>query len=178
MKPARDFSTSNFNVFVLTHMLFCGWLFATASLAAATPPPLTDQYGDTDALNNYKNAPVLAIVVNVRKLRWVGRWEESLRSSLPNLESIRIADITDEPPPTVEKVIDLLQTRVPPGVPVLIDMDNSWANTYSLDTNEPCLLLFDADQQLVSVFRGRPKGALLEEVLNALADYFPAEKQT
>ena len=149
-------------------------LIALLSTAHAAPPALPDQFGNSDSLANYDGTAVLAIVVNVRKLRWVGKWEEALRPTLPELVSIRVADITDKPPPTHEKVVGLLQKRVPPEVPVLIDMDNSWATTYELDTKEPCLLLFDADHQLVAEFRGRPKGKLVEEVIAALDNYFPA----
>jgi len=97
-----------------------------------------------------------------------------ISATLIDTSSGKVADITDKPPPTHEKVVGLLQKRVPPEVPVLIDMDNSWATTYELDTKEPCLLLFDADHQLVAEFRGRPKGKLVEEVIAALDNYFPA----
>lgn len=148
------------------------WLCLFGLTAQAAPPPLPDQFGNTDSLGNYAGKPVLAIVVNVRKLRWVGRWEESLRATLPGLVSVRVADITDEPPPEQEKVVELLQKRVPPEVSVLIDMDNTWASTYELDTKEPCLVLFDANQNIVARFRGRPKGKLVDEVLDTLNDYF------
>lgn len=144
------------------------------SAANAAPPELPDQFGNSDSLTAYEGTPLLAIVVNVRKLRWVGKWEEALRKETPALVSIRIADITDEPSPSQDKVVELLEKRVPPNVPVLIDMDNTWAETYGLDTTEPCLLLFDHEQNIVAQFRGRPKGALVSDVQNAIAPYFAA----
>ncbi|MGI9290879.1 MAG: hypothetical protein ACR2QG_06345 [Gammaproteobacteria bacterium] len=140
--------------------------------AQAAPPALPDQFGNEDSLGNYPGESVLAIVVNVRKLRWVGKWEAALRKEMPGLLSIRVADITDQPPPEQDKIVELLQKRVPPNVPILIDMSNTWATTYELDTDEPCLLLFDADHNVVAQFRGRPKGKLKDEVQTALGQYF------
>ena len=68
--------------------------------AWAQPPALTDQYGNNGSLNDYSGQTVLAIVASGRKLRQIKGWEEGLRKDYPQLVSLRVADITDEPRPT------------------------------------------------------------------------------
>ena len=36
----------------------------------------------------------------------------------------------------------------------------------------------DTDQSVVTSFRGRPKGALVDEVIETLGEYFPASGET
>jgi hypothetical protein len=67
---------------------------------------------------------------------------------------------------------------VPEDISVLIDLKSYWAGYYSLDTNEPCLVLLDSDHSVVAKFRGRPKGELVNDVINALRDYFPAADES
>ena len=152
-------------------------LFACAAAhgAESEPPPmLQDQYGQNSGLGDYSGAAVLAIVTTPRKLRWIGKWEAAIRADIPELRSIRIADVTDQPTPEYQKVADILRQRVPENISVLIDIENHWAGYYSLDTNEPCLVLLDSNHSVVAKFRGRPKGELVDDVINALRDYFPA----
>lgn len=149
-----------------------------AGAANAAPGMLRDQFGNSDGLVNYKGMPVLAIVVTTRKLRWIGRWEEALRAEIPQLTSIRIADVSDEPPPDYAAVAELLLKHAPAGISVLIDLQNLWAKSHALDTDEPCLVIFDADQNLVAKFRGRPKAKLVNEVLAALRPYYPLAKES
>lgn len=159
-------------------LLVCTGLFAWASLAIAEPPALPDQFGNTGGLNDFSGKPVLAIVSSRRKLRWIGEWEKALRPEIPQLNSIRIADITDQPRPNTDKVAEILRQRAPDTVSILIDLQNHWATAYELDTSEPCLILFDSDHKVVTKFRGRPKGELVNEVMTALRDYFPAQAES
>ena len=55
----------------------------------------------------------------------------------------------------------------------MIDLDNEWATEYALDTSEPCLLLFDAQGNVMAQFRGRANKTRLAEVSAALARVAP-----
>jgi len=147
----------------------------TALPALAAPPALPDQFGNPVALTDFSGQPVLVIVTSERQLRQLQRWEKKLRAQLPGLISMRVADIVSEPKPTQQQVADKLIKHAPAEVSVAIDMDNIWATAYLLDTGEPCLLIFDANEQIVNEFRGRPGKKLTAEVLDALAPYFLTE---
>ncbi len=149
------------------------WLTST-SAGAASPSALQDQYGINGSLSDFTGQPVLAIITSRRKLPWMGRWEKAIRPELPQLNSIRIADITDKPQPTEARIAEMLRKRAPENVSILIDLQNQWASIYELDTTEPCLVLFNSDHKVVAKFRGRPKGELMNEVMTALRSYFPA----
>jgi hypothetical protein len=136
-----------------------------AGSAAALPPALPDQLGGSAALTDLPPGPVLVIVVNVRRLRHVQRWEEALRAALPDLQSLRVADVAQEPKPQLADVAGTLARRAPAGVPILIDLDNAWARQFELNTREPCLLLFDSGRELVAHWRGRARAELVSEVL-------------
>ncbi len=157
-------------------------LLCTTAIANATDtdrtPALPDQYGSPVELSDFSDQAVLAIVVSTRKLVWIRRWEAAIRAELPGLVSIRVADVSDQPPPSYADVADVLRKRAPEGVSVLIDMQNHWAKNYDLDTSETCLVLFDSNHDVVAKFRGRPKGELVEEVMDALRAYFPTAAQT
>jgi hypothetical protein len=146
--------------------------------AAAQPIALPDQNGELIGLADYQaqhpDQAVLAIVVSGRKLRLVKGWEEGLRESYPQLVSMRVADIKDEPRPSQDQVAEKLRKRAPENVSILIDLENRWATDYGLDTEEPCLLLFDSQGKLVAQFRGRASKARLGEVSAALAKWLPA----
>jgi hypothetical protein len=153
-------------------------LFCAAAATAEPPPALQDQFGDSTSLNDFSGQAVLAITASSRKLRWIGRWERTIRAELPELVSIRIADITDEPRPTEAKVAEMLRKRAPENISILIDLQNYWASTYELDTSEPCLVLFDSEHNVIAKFRGRPKGELVDEVMTALRIYFPVAAES
>ena len=146
--------------------------------AAAQTIALPDQNGELISLADYQaqhpDQAVLAIVVSGRKLRLVKGWEEGLRESYPQLVSMRVADIKDEPRPSQDQVAEKLRKRAPENVSILIDLENHWATNYGLDTEEPCLLLFDRDGKLVAQFRGRASKARLAEVSAALATWLSA----
>ena len=166
---------------MIARLLILFGLF-TCTLAYGTelqqPPMLQDQYGQNSGLGDYTGEAGLAIGVTPRKLRWIGRWEETIRAEMPGLISIRIADVTERPPPEHKKVADMLRKKVPEDISVLIDLQSNWANHYTLETSEPCLVLFDSDHHVVAKFRGRPKGELVNDVMDALRDYFPAADES
>lgn len=149
-------------------------LLAVTAAVAAAPPALPDQFGGSASLNDYAGRPVLVIVASGRKLRWIGQWEKTLRAKVPELVSLRVADISDDPKPAETEVAAVLRERAPPGISILIDMQNQWATTFQLDTREPCLLLFDGEHKVVAQFRGRPRDPLFTEVVTALRVQFPA----
>jgi hypothetical protein len=134
---------------------------------------LADQYGESGGLEDYAGQPVLVIVASGRKLRHIKGWEKGLRKDYPQLLSLRIADITDEPRPTYEQVAKKLLKRVPEDVSIIIDLDNLWATEYGLDTDEACLLLFDAHGKVMAQFRGRANNARLAEVSAAITSIVP-----
>jgi hypothetical protein len=154
-------------------LLVVAALFSSPLLAV--PDPLADQFGQLVSLAAFGQEPVLAIVASGRKIRHMEGWERGLREQYPDLVSVRVADIDDEPRPTYERVAVLLRDKAPPDVSVMIDLDNLWAEEYSLDTREPCLLLFNASGELVGEFRGRPNKKRIAEVLAALAEVLPAD---
>jgi len=156
----------NFRTALILLCLYCAGGHAETAL-------LPDQYGQTGGLSNYPNQPLLVIVVTGKKLRWIGRWEKQLRAQLPELVSVRVADINDQPPPSLEQVSSRLRKHVPENVSILIDMNSSWANKYKLDTNEPCLLILDDKHQLTAQFRGRPNSDLVAQVIAGLRVYYP-----
>jgi hypothetical protein len=140
--------------------------------AWGAPAALPDQNGSLLSLADYPGEALLVIVVSGRKLRHIKKWEQTLRSDFPDLVSLRVADITDDPRPTAEQVADKLRKRAPADVSVLIDLDNTWATEYQLDTTEPCLLLFDSDHAVVAQFRGRANRDNSAAVIASLQAYF------
>jgi hypothetical protein len=68
----------------------------------------------------------------------------------------------------------MLRKHAPPGISILVDMQNQWATAFDLDTGEPCLVLLDSEHKVVMKFRGRPRGTLVTEVITALGPLFPA----
>ena len=119
---------------------------------------------------------VLVIVVKARKAQHIERWEKALRAELPDLVSLRVIDVTGDPQPKYEQVAEKMRKRAPEDVSILIDMGNHWALEYELDTNEPCLLIIDANQQLVATFRGRAKKSRVAEVKAALQPWFATQE--
>jgi hypothetical protein len=145
----------------------------TACLPAwSAPAALPDQNGGSLSLADYPGQAVLVIVVSGRKLRHIKKWEQTLRSDFPDLVSLRVADITDDPRPTTEQVATKLRKRAPADVSVLIDLANTWATEYELDTTEPCLLLFDGNHAVVAQFRGRANRDNSAAVIASLQAYF------
>jgi glucose/arabinose dehydrogenase len=116
---------------------------------------LRDQYGGRAGLAGQRGQPVAVIVVNVRRLGGIQRWQEELGNAHPDLAWLRIGDIDEPGPVDLDRVADTLRRRVPPGVPVLMDPERHWARGLDLDTAQPTVLLFGADGQLAGQWRGR-----------------------
>ena len=154
-------------------LLLCALLLAGGMAAHAAPAPLPDQNDQLLSLADYPDQTVLAIVVSGRKLRHIKKWEEGIRKVYPQLTSVRIADITDDPRPSQEQVAEKLRKRAPADVRIMIDIENLWATEYQLDTSEPCLLLFDDNGQVIAKFRGRANKDRLNEVMVVLAEIYP-----
>ena len=151
-------------------------LWATAATSA--PPKLPDQFGELYDLSAYTSEPVVLIFAPTRKLRWIGKWEKALRAELPELKSLRIADIRDEPKPDIDDVAATLKKRAPKDVSILIDIDNLWATIYQLDTEEPNVVLLNSNHEVVEIFRGRPKRDLLSRTLITVTPYFAPSDAT
>ena len=136
--------------------------------AADLPGPLPDQYGAEIMAPAERNQPLLVIVTQARKARHIERWEQALRKTHPELLSMRVADITGNPKPGIKRVSQKLRQQAPAEVSILIDKDNLWAQTYDLDTREPCLLIFDPQNHLTARLRGRANKKNVAAVIEAL----------
>jgi len=125
---------------------------------------LRDQYGNTNSLLRQRGSAVVAVVVSVKRLAMIERWERDLSERVPGIRFLNIADLPDDVPVDTGRTAATLRKRVPDGVPVLMDADRRWATSYGLDTGLPNLLVFDADGRLLARFRGRWTDELAAEV--------------
>jgi len=151
-------------------------LLLPLTLPAAEPLPpgladlsLSNQFGGTDTLASHRGRPILVVVVAVQRLSLIERWERTLRGRFPSLAFFNVADMPAEGPVDAERTAATLRKRVPPEVPVFLDLDRRWATTLKLDTAVPNLLLVDGEGRLVGQWRGRYGEALATEVMAALA---------
>jgi hypothetical protein len=127
---------------------------------------LTDQYGRTDKLAAHREGVTVALVVTARRLRNLKAWESGLRERFEEgVELVRIADVPEsDPPASLERVAAKLRKRVPEEIPILIDVERSFARELELDTDRPNLLIFDARGRFAAGFRGRHDPELFERV--------------
>lgn len=166
----------------ISGLFFCA-LFAPALAVAqgleAVPVPsdvpspvlsveLRDQFGNDDSLLRQRGRPVVAVVVSVRRLSMIERWERDLSARVPGIRFLNVADLPDDVPVDIERTAATLRKRVPDGVAVLMDPDRAWASSYALDTSLPNLLVFDAESRLLARFRGRWSAELAAEVAAAV----------
>lgn len=110
----------------------------------------------------------VAIVVSAKRLRRLKAWEQAIRAINADLPLVRVADIPRTAPTEYESVAEKLRKRLPPDLPVLIDLDGVWASAYGLDVNVPNVLIFDGTGALLSSHAGnyRPADfAVLEAAL-------------
>jgi hypothetical protein len=142
----------------------------------AAPAALRDQFGRVDSLAAHGGAPLVAMVVTARRLRALKGWEIDLRRRFEGLTFLRVVEVPAQPPVTFEDVARKLRDRVPREVPILVDLDRTWAAAYGLDDGEVNLLIFDARGRLVSRFRVERNAASLAVVAHVLAPLVSATR--
>ena len=129
---------------------------------------LRDQYGTTDSLAAHRGHVTVVMIVTAKRLRNIKPWERDLRERYQQLHVLRIADVPPESQATHDQVAAKLRERVPDEVPILIDLDRTWASALGLDTGRPTLLVVDADGATVAQVRGRHTPELAAEISAAL----------
>jgi len=165
------------------------WIIAVLSVltaARAQAPDLStlgalelrDQFGHTDSLASQRGAPVLVVVVSVRRLAMIEPWERDLRERVPGIRFLNVADLPADVPVDLERTAATLRKRVPPGVAVLMDPARQWATAFSLDTTLPNLLCFDAGGRLTARFRGRWTAELAGQVARTISGAIPGQVST
>lgn len=155
-------------------LLVLGALAAIAQVPGAATGRLAqvefrDQYGNVDSLARRSGLPVVVVVVGVRRLSMIEKWERDLSERVPGIRFMNVADLPADVPVDLERTALTLRKRVPAGVNVLMDPVREWATAFSLDTEVPNLLVFDAAGQLTARFRGRWSEALAAEVAAAMS---------
>lgn len=128
-----------------------------------------DQYGKTDSLARQAGAPVVVVVVTVKGLAMIEKWERDLSERVAGVRFLNVADFPPGVPVDLDRAALTLRKRVPAGVVVLMDPARAWATAYALDTAVPNLLVFDGAGQLTARFRGRWTAALGGEVAAKVA---------
>jgi hypothetical protein len=140
----------------------------SASLGALGAARMPDQHGGSDSLDAHRGHPVVAMVVDARRLGSVRRWAEELVPAFPAVHFLTVADVNEPRPVSVERVAEVLARRVPPEATVLIDMQRAWAAEFTLDTAQPNLVVFGAQGEVVARFRGRWSASLAADVRRTL----------
>jgi hypothetical protein len=146
-------------------------LLAVASVGSAprvAELPLPDQYGEEDSLAAYRGEVAVVIVVTARRLRNVRAWEEELRGRYEAVRFLRITDVPEDSPASLDDVARKLRKRVPEGVRVLIDLHRAWATELHLETGRPNVLVFDRQGRLNLSVRGLAEPSLLDQVAGAI----------
>lgn len=128
-----------------------------------------DQFGHTNSLASQRGAPVIAVIVSVKRLTMIEPWERELTERVPGIRFLNVADLPADAPVDLERTAATLRKRVPPGVAVLMDPARQWATIFALDTTLPNLLVFDARGQLTARFRGRWTAELAAQVADAVS---------
>ncbi|MDH4023362.1 MAG: hypothetical protein OEV14_09570 [Gammaproteobacteria bacterium] len=129
---------------------------------------LRDQFGNSNSLLRQGGSTVVVVVVSVRRLSMIERWERDLSQRVPGIRFLNVADLPDDAPVDTARTAATLRKRVPDSVPVLMDPERLWATSYGLDTALPNLLVFDAQGRLLARFRGRWTDELAAEVAGAV----------
>jgi len=149
------------------------------SVADEAPLPIAarefrDQHGNVDSLARHAGAPVVAVVVTVKRLALIEKWERDLAVRVPGIRFLNVADLPAGVPVDLDRTAQTLQRRVPTGVNVLMDPAREWALAFGLDTTAPNLLVFDGAGRLIARFRGRWTEALASQVAAAIPRPEPA----
>jgi len=130
-------------------------LVATSPTAADTTAlGLRDQFGHSGGLADDAHGLQVAIVVSAKRLRRIKPWEEAIRQIDTGVPVIRVADVPRSPPADYEVVAEKLKKRLPQDLPVLIDLDGIWMQTFDLDTSVPNVLIFDGAGTLLATHAG------------------------
>ncbi len=127
-----------------------------------------DQHGNVDSLARRAGAPVVAVVVAVKGLAMIEKWERDLSARVPGIRFLNVADLPAGVPVDLDRTALMLRKRVPSGVSVLMDPAREWATVFALNTALPNLLVFDATGRLTARFRGRWSPGLAAEVAAAV----------
>jgi hypothetical protein len=148
-------------------------LMMGAALGEPVANPLSDQefrdqYGNVDSLARRVGAPVVVVVVAVKGLAMIEKWERDLSVRVPGVRFLNVADLPAGVAVDPDRTALTLRKRVPPGVSVLLDPARQWATAFALNTALPNLLVFDAKGVLKARFRGRWTAALAAEVAAAV----------
>ncbi len=83
---------------------------------------------------------------------------------------MRVADVPRTSPTDYERVAEKLRKRLPPDVPVGIDLEGAWADALGLDTSVPNVLVFDSSGQLAHRQSGMYRKSSYPELQGALLD--------
>lgn len=145
-------------------------LGALAGPAAGDLPTLRDQFGEPVGLDAAAGRVQVAIVVSARKLRRIKPWEKAMRAEFPDLAVVRIADVPRTSPTEYDRVAEKLRKRLPPDVPVGIDLEGAWAEALGLDTSVPNVLVFDSSGRLAYRQSGMYKKSSYPALQGALLD--------
>ncbi len=154
-----------FGIFLL---LIMGVALGETVADPITDQEFRDQHGNVDSLARRAGAPVVTVVVAVKGLAMIEKWERDLSARVPGIRFLNVADLPAGVPVDLERTALTLRKRVPPGVSVLIDPARQWATAFGLNTAVPNLLVFDATGRLIARFRGRWSTALAAEVAAAV----------
>ena len=145
---------------------------AQAAGVADAPVGLKDQFGAEGGLDTAAAERQIAIVVSAKRLRRLKAWERAVREIDADVNIVRVADVPRTAPTEYERVAEKLRKRLPPDVPVLIDLEGVWASVFELDVNVPTVLVFGADGTLLA----RHAGMYRQDKFDALAaDLAPSE---
>ncbi len=155
-------------IFGMFLLLVMGAAAGEPRASAIADQEFRDQYGNVDSLARRAGAPVIAVVVGVRGLAMIEKWERDLSIRVPGIRFLNVADLPAGVPVDPERTALTLRKRVPPGVSVLIDPSRQWATAFDLNTAVPNLLVFDATGHLLARFRGRFNPVLAAEVAAAV----------
>lgn len=149
-------------------LCLCAGLATGAGQEGLASLELRDQFGNSNSLERQRGAPVIVVVVSVRRLAMIEAWERDLTEHRPGLRFLNVADLPTDVPVNTERTAAMLRKRVPAGIAVLMDPARQWATALGLDTRLPNLLVYDGRGQLLARFRGRWSADLAASVAAAL----------
>ena len=137
-------------------LLLAGLLLPLTLLGinASKLPSVEDQFGEAVAVGNSGSDVQVAILVSAKRLRRIKKWEKALRDRFPDLAIVRVADVPRNSPTEYEVVAEAFRKRLPPDLPVGIDLAGAWASELQIDPAVPNVLVFAGDGELEAVHSG------------------------